>query len=232
MSDQWQFNEEDAWVEEERTPAGGNSPPEDALEGHDEDGIVTVYVTPDGQVLSTTLASNWKESVNPHELPQRIVAAANAATMRLLSRQLERTGLQESVEGTPPKQAGPDEADGPPISVDDALRMIDAVSADLERFNERIAEVANQTVTVDSAGGHVQGTGQQGQVVDVSVDAAWAGRSRNGEIENEITDVLGSLRSQTSASELTNGPQSDSISQLMTLASNPQTLLRRLGLTQ
>src|SRR5690625_3758298 len=191
MDDTWRFNEEDAWDEEDDVAsAQADGPPDDALAGKDDDGIVTIHVTDDGKVLSAQLLTDWKKSVAPHELAQRIVTAANAATMAAASKQMEMVELgQNSPQATPPKpdaaaQKGADQGDAPPLAAEDVMQLIDNVSADLERFTRRMAEVTNQTVSVESAGGHVSANGQQGQVLEISLDNGWASRSRKAEVES------------------------------------------------
>lgn len=68
------------------------------------------------------------------------------------------------------------------------------MTADLEQFTRQLAEIADRRVSAASAGQHVSGTAQRGQVLEVSVDPGWAARSRTSEIESELAEVLRELR--------------------------------------
>jgi len=104
------------------------------------------------------------------------------------------------------------------------------VTADLEQFTRQAAGVIDRPVSAESAGRHVSGTAQRGQVLQVSVDPGWASRSRASEIEGELVDVLGELRLRSTPGDLAQGPHSAAIAELTTLASDPATLLSRIGL--
>ena len=104
------------------------------------------------------------------------------------------------------------------------------MTADLEQFTRQAAGVIDRPVSAESAGRHVSGTAQRGQVLQVSVDPGWASRSRASEIEGELVDVLGELRLRSTPGDLAQGPHSAAIAELTTLASDPATLLSRIGL--
>ena len=231
MDDRWQLNDETFWEEEPSAgPEPGPEPADDLLDAQDPEGVVTVYVIKTGEVRSVKLTDDWKTRTDPRRLSTHVVSAANAATMAATAAQAE---IAQSATIEPPREpaGGVAASDDSPITAAEALQLIDTVSADLEAFNRQVLAVAETVVSAESGGRHVQGTARQGQILEIVVDAGWCGTARNAEIESELTDVLKALRTKSSAAELARGPQSPAISQLQALASDPQRLLRRLGLT-
>jgi len=116
------------------------------------------------------------------------------------------------------------------MSVGDAQRLLDTAFADLDQFSRRLGAVAGQTVSLDSAGGHVAGAARRGQVVRLDIDANWAAVARDSEIRSELREVLHGLQADSSASEFSDGPSSSAIDEVNTLLGDPQRLLRKLGL--
>lgn len=110
------------------------------------------------------------------------------------------------------------------------IRLLDAVWADLDRFGEQLAERVERTVSVESSGGHVRGSAQRGQVLDMWVDPAWAAAARSSEIELELTEVLQQLGEQSTPGELAQGPRSRAIDELHALVADPHLRMRRVGL--
>lgn len=209
----------------ERRPAGEPVDAAATVSGQDADGVVTVHVTPDGEVVSVQVAADWKKSVDPRALGSSVLAAANNATLQALATQLDRAAQQPPA----PQQAQP-APDGPPLSREDVDRLLDAVTADLERFLRQTSEITDYPVSAQSAGRHVSGTAHRGQVLQVSVDAGWAARSQASEIASELVDLLGQLRRKSTPGDLTAGPQSSAIAELTELTRDPATMLRRIGL--
>ncbi|MGH4013095.1 MAG: hypothetical protein ACRDSL_04030 [Pseudonocardiaceae bacterium] len=206
-----------------RRPARQPAEPEETVSGQDADRVVTVQVTLTGAVVSVRLATGWKQAVDPRALGAGVLAAANAATVAAMATQLDQ------IEQQPPAPAA-QHRDTTPLTRQDIGRLLDAVMADLEEFTRRAAEVIDRPVSAESAGRHVSGTAQRGQVLQVSVDPGWASRSRASEIEGELVDVLGRLRRRSTPGDLAQGPRSSAIAELTALASDPATLLSRIGL--
>ncbi|WP_144312092.1 hypothetical protein [Actinopolyspora erythraea] len=100
-----------------------------------------------------------------------------------------------------------------------------------QRFAQQLSERVDVPSSMSSSGGHVSGTGQRGQITEITIDPRWASSARNSEIESELTDLLRRLKSADSPGELAQGPSSSNIDELNALVSDPQRFLRRLGLT-
>lgn len=196
------------------------------VSGQDADGVVTVHVTPDGELVSVRVAADWRKFVDPRALGSSVLAAANNATLQALATQLDRAAQQPPA----PQQTQP-APDGPPLSRADVNRLLDAVTVELERFLRQASEITDHPVSAQSAGRHLSGTAHRGQVLEVSVEAGWASRSRTSEIEGELVDLLGQLRRRSTPGELAKGPQSSAITELAELTRDPATMLRRIGLT-
>ncbi|PRY46467.1 hypothetical protein [Umezawaea tangerina] len=207
MSDRWGFEEADDWESEAPAPQRTT----EALVGRHAP--VTVTVTPDAEVLSVHLTDPWRA---PRTLATAAARATNEAVVQALAWQAEHPSPTAApVPGTTET----------PITPEDALRLLAAVSADLAEFTKRTTEAA--TPTVRSAGGHVTAVGRAGQVVQVTIDPAWLNTARASEVESELLDALRTLRRRTAVDR----PESGAIAELTSLLHHPDALLRRVGLT-
>lgn len=232
--DRWILNDEH-W---ERTQygeqgiSGTDEARTDVLTGQDASGIVTVDVTPGGDVVAVHLASGGTVTAEPHSLNGAILTAANAATAQALSRKMEGFDPEAAPAGRA-EQPGPAEPaeDESHITSADAMRLLDAVTADVNEFLRQVSAVTDQPARVESSGGHVLASGQRGQIVSVEIDREWAGSARKNEIEAEVTEALQRVNETSTLGELSNGPQSRNIAELNALVSDPQALMRRVGLT-
>ena len=225
----WGFEDLDDREYEEisgRRPAQQPTESTETGSGQDPDRVVTVQVALTGEVASVHLAADWKQTVDPRALGTSVLAAANAATAAAMVAQVDR------IDGQPPPTSTAEDIDRTPLTRQDVNRLLEAVTADLEQFTRQVAEIAGRTVSAESAGRHVSGTAQRGQVLEVSVDAGWAARSRTAEIESELVEVLRELRRRSTPGELVQGPQSPAIAELTALVADPATLLSRLRLSR
>lgn len=197
---------------------------EETVSGQDADRVVTVHVTRSADIASVNVATGWKQVVEPRVLGASVSAAANAATAAAMIARMHEIDEQ------PPPASATRDPDRTPLTRLDVNRLLEAVAADLERFTRQAAEVAERRASAESAGRHVSGTAQRGHVLEVSVDPAWAARSRTSEIELELVDVLRQLRHRSTPGDLAQGPQSSAIAELNALGADPATLLERLRL--
>jgi len=211
-----------------RRPAGGQqakqqpAEPAETVAGQDPDGILSVHLTLDGDIASVDLVTGWKQSVDPRGLGRSVLAAANAATANAMVAQLHR--IDE-----PPPAPGPQDVNRTPLTRQDLGRLLDAVTADLDQFSRRVAEITDRRFSAESGGRHVSGTARSGQVLEVSVDPTWAARSRTSEIELEIVDVLRQLRRGSTPGELAQlGPQTSAVAELGALVADPAAMFDRL----
>ncbi|MFD1146337.1 hypothetical protein [Saccharothrix hoggarensis] len=202
---------------------------DDLLTGRDPDGVVAVAVNDEAEVQSVTIAAGWKQAVDPRALGGAVVQAANAATVQALAKQAERPTAPPP---SPPPQSQPQPQSQPSerITPEDALRLIDAVNNDLDRYTQRMAEVVDRPTTAESRGGHVRGTARRGQVVALDADPAWTHTARVSEMQHEFLEVLRTLHARGVPADLAQGPRSSAIAELTALISDPNTLLRRVGL--
>ena len=227
----WGFEEGDEWDEvvpaRERQAATDTTGTTEELFGQDPDGAVTVVVGPDAAVLEVRVDPDWRRSVDPRAFGPCVVAAANNATMQALAWQVENAPVAPPVAPPVPSPAAVDET---PLTRNDIRRLLDAVTADVDRVAGQVTALAQRRVSVTSAGRRLTATAQRGQVVDVTADANWAASARPGEIESEVFDVLARLRRDSDPGQLTGALQTSAIAELNALASDPQTLLRRIGL--
>ena len=231
MDDQrWGFEEADDWEYQEldgRAASKAAPESEETLVGLDPDGVVEVVVSPAAEVIAVRLSPEWRRSVDPRGLHTCAVTAANMATMRALAIGVEQVDFTAMASQPQQVPVGTDES---ALTTQDMQRLFDSVATELERFTEQASAVVDCPATVRSAGGHVQGSAQYGQVLSLDIDVNWAGVARHGEIESELFEVLRGLRESSTPNELAAGPTGTGISELMELVSDPRRLMRRLGL--
>ncbi|HKN95850.1 MAG TPA: hypothetical protein VJX10_01940 [Pseudonocardiaceae bacterium] len=220
----WGFEEDDEYEDAPRRPAGEDV---DQVEGADEEHVVTVVADLAGEARAVRLAPTWAEH-DPASLPQRVITAANAATMAALARQLETPAAPEPEPPAAVEDAGP--TGDPFAAINDVLRLMDEVSADLDSFQRQLAAATGGVTSADSGGRHVTVGIRDGQVVDVSIDPRWATAVRTPEVESELLDALQRAQRMASPGELAQGPRSAAITELNNLVRNPQAMLRQLGL--
>lgn len=223
----WGFEEDDGLDRPDPRPA---EPDVDRVEGTDDDRIVTVVADLAGQAGAVRVAPTWADH-DPTTLPQRVIAAANAAVLAALARRIEDAPPEPeiSAEPAPTDTAAPALGD-PFAAINDVLRLMDEVSADLDSFQHQLASATTGPISADSRGGHVTIGIRDGQVVDVSIDPRWAGAVRTAELESELLDALQRVQRRASPGDLARGPHSAAISELDQLVRTPQTMLRQLGL--
>jgi DNA-binding protein YbaB len=226
----WGFEDAEEWEYEAASTKSPAEEPVDTVVGEDADRVVTVTVTRSADVVSVKLAANWQRLVDPRGLHFSVLAAVNNATMQALAAQVEETERNPAVPETAGTEQHPAASDDSRLTKEDVARLMDAVSTELDQFSRQLAAVVDRPARVESAGGHVTGSSLRGQVLEVSIDPAWAGMARSSEIESELVEVLRALHSAGAPGELANGPQGSAIAELNALASDPQRLLRRIGL--
>ncbi|WP_410579584.1 hypothetical protein [Amycolatopsis sp. lyj-108] len=228
--ERWAFEEE---LEQDDDPPRSSTaepvPEADRIAGRDQDGVVTVVVSPDADVFAVALSPEWKRSVDPRGLHSAVAAAANAATIAALARQVD--DVARNPPAMPTFGATPASiADESPLGTQDMLRLVEAATAELAQFTQRAAEVVDRRITVESGGGHVRGSVTNGQIVDVEIDQSWVAQVRTGEIESELLDVLRRLRGASAPPGLADGPQGPAIAEIMGLLFDPHRMARRVGL--
>ncbi|OXM54294.1 YbaB/EbfC family nucleoid-associated protein [Amycolatopsis alba] len=228
--ERWAFEEElERDDDPPRSSAAEQVPAEDRISGQDQDGVVTVVVSPDADVLSVILAPEWKQSVDPRGLHSAVTAAANAATIAALGRQVD--DVARNPPPMPTFGATPaSNADESPLGTQDMLRLVEAATAELAQFTQRATAVVDRRITAGSRGGHVHGTVVNGQIVAMEIDPSWVAQVRTGESESEILDVLRQLRKAAVPLGLADGPQGPAIAEIMGLLFDPHRMARRVGL--
>lgn len=229
MNTRWGFEQDDEWDDANHDESTTET--DETLTGQDLDEIVTVGVNDVAEVVSVRLAGDWKSSVDPRGLHANVLAAMNAATMQALSKQLNEVDMTGASAGTgsPPVTSQHDERpEETPITPEYAMRLVEAASADLERYLTQAVAIADASVTTTSAGGHVSVSGRQRRVFEVSIDANWATGARHTEIESELRDALTGFSARSSLGDIAEGPRSSAITELTALTSDPEALVRRI----
>jgi DNA-binding protein YbaB len=229
----WGFEEDDEAEDVRRgTPAEESTDDTGPLSGQDARGVVTITVTEAAAITSVRLARDWRDRGEPRELGGLVREAANNATASAVATRAQQVDIRAEVEaGTagPARTSQPSEEERP-ITREDARRLLDAVTADLTQFRQRMSAVVDEMVREDSAGEHVTVSGRRGQVMDVSLDVSWLFTARESEIESELRDALTRFADRSTPGELAQGPQSSAISELMALVSDPQAMVRRIAM--
>ena len=215
MERSWGFEEAED-VDEPAEPAA-----DDVLSGTDAGGVVTVTVDDTAAVVAVRLGDSWQDATVRRGLGARVIEAMTAATAQVMAKQAERIG-----EPTARVPASPDQES--PLTTAEVMRLMDTVSRDLDQFRQRLSAVADETVTATSGGGHVTVSGRGRQAGDVSIDQDWLYGARVSEVESELRDALTTFAGKSSPGELTQGPKSTAISELLALVSDPRTMVDRL----
>lgn len=237
MPDQrWGFEEDDEYEVMRGEPGPRRTEGDvDQVEGTDEDRIVTVVADLAGGISAVRVAPMWAEH-GPTSLPQRVTTAANAAVLAALARQAENGPPVPETAETPVEDvavagAPTGEPAGDPFAaINDVLRLMDEVSADLDSFQRQLASATAGVTSADSHGRHVTASSRDGQIIDVTIDGRWAAAARPSELESELLDALQRVQRLASPGELAQGPRSAAITELNQLVANPQAMLRQLGL--
>ncbi|WP_290056070.1 YbaB/EbfC family nucleoid-associated protein [Amycolatopsis solani] len=119
--EEWAFeNEIELWDDDESPPPVEDEPERDGPAGRDGDSVVTVTVSPAGEVQRVRLAEDWKTKVDPRGLHSSVLTAANAATIEALARRAR------DVEANPASRP-PAAQDETPLTARDVFRLEDAV---------------------------------------------------------------------------------------------------------
>jgi hypothetical protein len=223
----WGFEEaEDGEYEAGRraTPRpGAGQDDADGCVGTDASGAVSVIAELDGRVRAVRLTARWRDSLDQRALDAAVLGAANNATMLALSRGVEAQGDLTAAEPAP-ASGGVDET---PLTREDAMRLFDAVNAELATFTGGLDQTVNAPVQAESRGGHVRGTAQFGRIIRFEIDDRWLHAAPNPEIEGELAEVLRALHDRGTPAPQPAGP---AIAELQALASDPARLLRKVGL--
>lgn len=223
----WGFEEAEDWeyeVGRRSTPSPVRQPDDaDECVGTDASGAVSVVVELDGRVRAVRLAAQWRDSLDQRALDAAVLSAANNATMQALSRSVEAQGELTAAE--PALVSGM--VDEAPFTREDAMRLFDAVNAELAAFTSDLDRTVNAPVQAESRGGHVRGIAQSGRVVRFEIDDRWVYAAPNPEIEGEFIEVLRGLHDSGTPAPQPAGP---AIAELQALASDPARLLRKVGL--
>ena len=141
----WGFEEADDWEYERLSSKPSPDPvkePAETLVGQDPDGVVAVVVSPEAEVAEMRLSPEWRRSVDPWDLHSHVLSAANTATLRALAYNVER------IESTPASEPGESRgaAEESALTSLDVQRLLDAVSAELGNFTERLSEIVDRPV--------------------------------------------------------------------------------------
>jgi DNA-binding protein YbaB len=192
---------------------------EEPLTGRDGDRIVTVKVNDAADVVSVTLAADWKTKAGARELQTHVLEAVTSATASALALQVEST------DPTKPLAVGPTPQGA--LGPRDVMRLVEAAMQDVDQLT-RFAARARQQVTVRSRGRHVRISGTGRQLSEVAFDPTWVWRVRNAEIVSELTEALKAFYAQAPRAE--DLPRGSAAHELTALVADPKRMLSQLGL--
>lgn len=175
MSSRWGFEEDEDDVD---TSLLGEPEEQDdePIQGSDPDRLVTITVTDDAKPVAVALAPDWRTTSQPSALSTAVISAMSTATSMAMVRQAKRLNRGDDPSGTlaasTTSQPRPPET---PITKEDVVRLLDAVTEDLDRFMQQAKDIAERQVTVESGGGHVRVSGRARRIDEMPVDPTWAG---------------------------------------------------------
>lgn len=210
------------------------------INGEDGEGAVELVLAPDGRVESLHLDEDWRELVGEEGLEEAMLQAYRAAEASRMSdwtdavAEGEREATGESSARPVPPQKEPGDPSTPEAG-EQARIMFDVLRgarAELASFRAQLqqqVERQSETSTPDRAV-RVRRDGQM--VVGIDIDDRWLANSSDSMIERTVVQAL---RASAEDSEfdpdeaLANYP---SLSAMQALGSDPDQLLRRLGVTR
>lgn len=210
------------------------------INGEDGEGAVEVVLAPDGKVESLHLDQDWRELVGEEGVEAAMLEAYRAAEASRMSdwtdavAEGEREGSDHPSARPAPVPVEPGDPSTPEAG-EQARMMFDVLRGartELASFRaqlQRQVERQTETTTPDSAV-RVRRNGQM--VVGIDIDERWLANSRDSMIERTVVQALRSSAddSQLQPDEaLANYP---SLSAMQAMGSDPDELLRRLGVTR
>lgn len=231
-SDEWlrRFNEE--YAEDAVTSANDESDEEFA--GSDTAGTVRVVLDSDGIAGSVVIPPDWDESMEPDELGRRVTEAFDDAIMRHVSAQADRIDFSEQPVVT--HRADAEDAGGSPSSpvARQTVAEIQELAANFYRELDAYAAATRRALTTptDGAGPNrtVVVSMSAGRITGMTIDADWAKHARYTEVSAEILAALQQAQREGDRVRAQQVPVPPSIARLRELVSDPQALVRQLGL--
>lgn len=210
------------------------------INGEDSEGAVEMVLAPDGTVESLHLDEDWRELVGEDGLETAMLEAYRAAEASRMSDWTDAVSEGEGAAGgasavrpTPPQKEPGDPST--PEAGEQARMMFDVLRGartELASFRaqlQRQVERQTESSTPDRAV-RVRRDGQM--VVGIDIDDRWLANSRDSNIERTVVQALRSSAEDSRFrpdEALANHP---SLSAMQALGSDPDELLRRLGVTR
>ncbi|MEV0701825.1 hypothetical protein AB0I53_28470 [Saccharopolyspora sp. NPDC050389] len=204
---------------------------------HDETGLIGITVDGSGLVRAVDVDSSWRRSIDPRRFDDAVLQALNAALVQRATGWAQVGGSSSADEQRPSARDGSGtevpESFSQQVAADtiaEILGLLEDFNRDVADFEQQLRESAARPVSGDSAGGNVTVSMANGQPTGVEVDANWVAGARPAEINAEVLSALEAAQAASRDAQVSPETFGRSIGRLQQLTSNPNLLMRKLGL--
>jgi DNA-binding protein YbaB len=188
-------------------------------EGTDQSGTVRVVIDRDGIPKSIQVGAHWQDKIHPQALKAAIVEASQQATHRrgeVWSRILELSDQSAKSGHNSPSTSYPDSADMGPSPMAFAPRPLGQIADDLLKMLDQVLssplpEAQSREVAPDR---ELTLTLAPGGQLSCTIDAPWASRQSDGQLNQVLGTALNSARQRLRAQEAASNSSSDRLSAL------------------
>ncbi|HEX5596240.1 MAG TPA: hypothetical protein VFX61_09530 [Micromonosporaceae bacterium] len=196
------------------------------------------------RVQQAEVSHDWWREIGPDRIAEALQLALNRATDNRLTnwsnRVAERehgevpTGWRPKVDGRVAEKPGRDVGQGNRYGeVARMLELLGGVRSEIDGLRQRLDAQAAQQVIGRSAGSHVTVAMTGGQVTAVQISRRWLNEQPSGQaIAEEFRLACHNAYRQAALQSAAALAAAPSLATLRDLASDPATLLRRLGLSR
>jgi DNA-binding protein YbaB len=197
--------------------------------GHDGAGAVRVTVGANGRVADIEIDRFWRSAVGEHGLSAaawtETVVQQPAATVDRAPRVRPPSGADVSGSGVPA------DSHAARRSVEELISLLEGIEAELDVFERRVGERAQQQVVGRSPSHLVKVTvAGGGQLVDVDIQRRLMQRGDERSIARELRSAFHAAYERATSLKLDDLLGDGRLARMRALTSDPDELLRRLGL--
>ncbi|MCO1580009.1 hypothetical protein M8C13_30075 [Crossiella sp. SN42] len=184
-----------------------------------------------GLVVDVTIVERWRDSVPPRELGELLRTTANTALLERVTAQLAEGAPRPSGPAQPAAALG--DAGGDPAGVvarglkQELQHLLARFDTELEQYRAELTKAAQTPTTGVAANGVVSVSLGGNGFTAVELEPAWLHTARHTEIRVTVLSAFQDAQRRTAHAAI--APPA-SVARLVELGSDPQALLRALGL--
>ncbi|WP_187764667.1 hypothetical protein [Saccharopolyspora spinosa] len=205
--------------------------------GHDETGLIGITVDGSGLVRAVDVDSSWRRAIDPRSFDDAVLQAWNAALVQRATSCAQVGGPSSAhkqhpsaTEGAGTEVSEPSSHQAAADTIAEILGLLENFNRDLADYEQQLRKAAARPVSGHSAGGNVTVSMANAQPTGVEVNANWVAGARPAEINTEVLSALEAAQTASRDAQVSPETFGRSIGRLHQLTSNPNLLMRRLGL--